>query len=54
MNVSVSSGDLGASVTCGSKESTACVQTSNSSNAHRSEVSVLQTTAPTIGEKHTP
>ncbi|XP_053092504.1 helicase ARIP4-like isoform X3 [Pangasianodon hypophthalmus] len=40
-------GDLRVSVTYGSKESAACVQTSNSSNAHSTEVSVLQTTAPT-------
>ncbi|XP_053536183.1 helicase ARIP4 isoform X4 [Ictalurus punctatus] len=39
-------GDLCASLTYGSKESAVCVQTSNSSNAYSTEVSVLRTTAP--------
>ncbi|KAM9475031.1 helicase ARIP4-like [Clarias gariepinus] len=38
-------GDLCVSVTYGSKESAACVQTSNSSNANSTRPSVLQTTA---------
>ncbi|XP_060787681.1 helicase ARIP4-like isoform X2 [Neoarius graeffei] len=39
-------GDLCVSMTYGSKESAACVHTSNSSNTHSTDMSVLQTTAP--------